>query len=187
MQGPLLFLTEFLRHPSEVASLVPSTPALKARIVRDAEVTQARTIIELGPGTGGTTHAILEAMAPGARLLAIEINARFHQRLRRIDDTRLVAHLGSAAELSAIAAQHGLPAPEVVISGIPFSKLSTAAGEGIIRAVADGLAPGGRFVAYQVSDRVARLAAPVFGPGQRSTEWLSVPPIRVFRWERPAP
>lgn len=185
MRASFLFLREFLHHPAEVASLAPSTPALKARIVRAAEVSRAHTVVELGPGTGGTTAAILHAMPPGSRLLSIEINTRFHELLGNIDDGRLTAHCGSAVDLVGILAAHGLDAPDAVVSGIPFSRIGEAEGSRVIQAIADGLSPGGRFVAYQVSDRVARLARPVLGEGRRSTEWLSIPPIRVFRWQKP--
>lgn len=186
MPGSGLFLAEFLRRPGEVASLVPSSPWLKQRIVRAAGIREAQVIVELGPGTGGTTRAILAAMNPDARLITVEVNARFHDRLRRITDTRHMAYRGSATELADALAEGGLAQADVVVSGIPFSKLPEQDGSAIIQAVHDCLRPGGRFVAYQLSERVARLAEPVFGTGQRESELFNVPPLRVFRWERAA-
>ena len=49
----------------------------------------------------------------------------------------------------------------------------------------DGLADDGVFVAYQVRDRVATLGRQVFGPPQREREVLNVPPMRVYRWQKP--
>ena len=46
--------------------------------------------------------------------------------------------------------------------------------------------PGGRFVAYQVRDRVAILGREVFGPPAVQLELRNVPPMRVYRWDKPA-
>jgi phosphatidylethanolamine/phosphatidyl-N-methylethanolamine N-methyltransferase len=46
------------------------------------------------------------------------------------------------------------------------------------------LRPGGRFVAYQVSDRVAAYARPVFGKARVEFELCNVPPMRVFSWRK---
>lgn len=182
----LAFFLQFLRSPLQIGSVTPSSRYLEQRLLDAADITSARTIIELGPGTGGTTRAILRAMAPAASLLCIEINPRFHQLIRAIDDTRLIAHLGSACELEAALQQYRLDAPDVVISGIPFSTMTREAGSGILAAISSVLASNGRFVAYQASDRVASLCRPFMGAGRMELEVRNLPPMRVFRWEKRA-
>jgi phospholipid N-methyltransferase len=124
-------------------------------------------------------------MPPQARLLCVELNPLFYRLIRSIQDNRLTAHLGSAAELKDILVLHGLPAPDVIISGIPFSTMSRSTGSGILATIATLLAPGGRFVAYQASDRVVDLSEPFLGTGQTQLEFLNIPPMRVCRWEKP--
>jgi phospholipid N-methyltransferase len=184
VSGSLLFLRGFLQHPREVASVVPSSRFVERRIVKLAAVRSAKTVVELGPGTGGTTRAILAALAPDARLLSMEINPVFHALLGRIDDPRFVLHLGSAENLRAALAHYGLPAPQAIISGIPFSTMSQATANRVLDAVADVLPPGGRFVAYQVRDHVHRLCRPYLGPARVEVELLNVPPLRVFQWQK---
>ena len=72
----------------------------------------------------------------------------------------------------------------MVLSGIPFSTMKPELGRSIVRAVSDALAPGGRFVAYQVRDRVEKLGREVFGPAAVQLELRNVPPMRVYRWEK---
>jgi phospholipid N-methyltransferase len=180
------FLQGFLTRPKEVGSIIPSSRFLERRVVRVADVQDARTIVELGPGTGGTTRAILRAMAPHAKLLAIEINTRFARLLQRIPDPRLVVHEGSAAEIRQALSAHGLPPADAILSGIPFSTMPRALGLDILRSVHDSLAPGGIFVAYQVRDRVEDLGRRVFGDAQVQTVILNVPPMRVYRWRKSA-
>ena len=75
------FLRGFARNPAQVGSVVPSSRYLEQRLVREARIAEARTVVELGPGTGGTTAAFLRAMSPAARLLAIELDPEFHRHL----------------------------------------------------------------------------------------------------------
>lgn len=180
------FLRGFLAQPRQVASVVPSSAFLERRLVRATCIAGAGTIVELGPGTGGTTRALLRAARPEARLLAIELNPMFAERLRReLPDPRLTVQLGSAEQLEEILFANGLPAPDVVVSGIPFSNLPASVAAPIAATVARCLAPGGRFVAYQVRGHVAGYTTPCLGVPEVSWEWLNVPPVRVFRWLKP--
>jgi phospholipid N-methyltransferase len=184
----LLFLQGFLKRPREVGSIIPSSRFLERRVVRFASVSEARTLVELGPGTGGTTRAVLRAMHADARLLAIEINPRFAQLLRQtIADPRLCVFQGSAADLPDALRLFGLPAPDLVLSGIPFSTMPRDVALAILRAVHAALAPEGRFVAYQVRDRVELLGREVFGPARVETEILNLPPMRVFGFGKSHP
>jgi len=182
--GRLSFFTEFLKHPLQIGSVISSSRFLEHRIVEAAEISSAKTIVELGPGIGGTTRAILQAMAQHTHLLSIEINPHLHAITSRIEDDRLIAHLGDANELEEILSMYGLGAPEALISGIPFSTMSQCTGSKILEAITSVLVPGGRFVAYQVSNRVADLCQPFLGPAQVQVELLNIPPLRVYRWDK---
>ena len=186
MTDRVVFMRQFLKYPHQVASIIPSSRFLERRLIELADVGSAQTVVELGAGTGGTTRAILGAIPPGATLLSIEINPQFCGLLGRIPDARLIVHRGSAQELREILAHYGLPAPEVVISGIPFSTMGRISGSRILEAISSVLAPEGRFVAYQVSTRVADLARPFLGPARVELELLNVPPMRLYRWEKHA-
>ncbi len=179
----VLFFRDFLLRPKQVGSIIPSSRFLERRVARSAGLASAHTVVELGPGTGGTTRALLRALPADATLLVIEINPRFAALIRRsVDDPRLRIEVGDASELARHLETHGLPAPDAVVSGIPFSTMPREVGLRILRAVKDSLAPGGRFVAYQVRDRVAVLGRSVFGPAKMEAEIRNVPPMRVWRW-----
>jgi phosphatidylethanolamine/phosphatidyl-N-methylethanolamine N-methyltransferase len=178
------FFQEFLKSPRVVASLVPSSPLLERRLVRAGNLGRASVVVELGSGTGGTTRALLHAMQPAARLIAIERNAAFARALTDIDDPRLIVEHGCASRLGEALARCGAESADVVVSGIPFSTLPADVARRIIQAVHQALAPGGRFIAYQVSDRVADYARPAFGKPRVEFELCNVPPMRVFIWRK---
>ncbi len=178
----IAFLQGFLKRPREVGSIIPSSRFLERRIVRSAGVEDTGIIVELGPGTGGTTRALLRAMKPSSRLLAIEINLRFVDLLANSGDPRLIPHHGSADAIEEALATYNLPSPDVVLSGIPFSTMPPQIGLEIIRSVYDALPPGGVFLAYQLRDRVEILGRKVFGPASKQIEIRNVPPMRLYRW-----
>jgi len=184
VNGTMAFFQEFLKHPRQIASIVPSSQYLERRVVEAAGVISAQNIVELGAGTGKLTRAILRAMRKDAKLLSIEINPHLHGLVNRIKDSRLVAVCGDARNLNEIIGMNGFGPPEVIISGIPFSTMSQRSGSEILRGISSALLPGGRFVAYQVSNKVALLSQPLLGQAGVELELLNIPPMRVYRWEK---
>lgn len=181
------FFRGFLRSPEQVGSIIPSSRFMERRIINTSRVASARTVVELGPGTGGTTRAILAAMPADARLLTIELDPQFSSILEGFGDERLIPHTGSATDLAEILAEYGLDAPDAVISGIPFSTMPRQIGLAIIAAIRDSLAPGGRFVAYQFRGAVGRLGKEVMGDPEVELEVLNIPPMRFYTWKNEAP
>lgn len=182
----LAFLQGFLRHPQLVGSVIPSSRFLERRLVGIAGVAGARLVVELGPGTGGTTRAILRALPRESRLLTIDIDPKFVSLLRSHPDPRLIAHHGSSLHIREILARYGLSLPDAVISGVPFSTMPAELGRRIIRAVWSSLAPGGCFVAYQFRDRVSVLSREIAGMPEVVVELRNVPPMRIYRWRKAA-
>lgn len=181
----LAFFLGFLRQPGTVGSVIPSSRFLERRLIEVGEVSRARVVVELGPGTGGTTRAILSALPRDSKLLAIEIDPKFAERLRAEADPRLIVHVGSAEHVREALAMYDLSSPDVVFSGIPFSTMPRDLGMRILASVWASLAPGGQFVAYQFRDRVAMLGRKLFGRPEVEMELLNAPPTRVFYWRKP--
>ncbi|GAB4176970.1 MAG: rRNA adenine N-6-methyltransferase family protein [Wenzhouxiangellaceae bacterium] len=183
----LAFFRGFLKSPKGVGSVIPSSRFMERAIIQYARPESEQVVVELGPGTGGTTRALLGAMRDDARLLAIDLDPAFTAIVSAIPDPRLIAHTGSAADLVDILGQYQLDSAGVVVSGIPFSTMPRPVAEAVIDAVHAALRPGGAFVAYQFRSEVARVAEPVFGPAVRTEKVvLNVPPMRIWRWEKQA-
>jgi len=179
------FLRGFIAHPDQVGSVIPSSRVLEQRLVRCAGLARARCVVELGPGTGGTTRAFLRALPAGGQLLAIELSEAFADRLRAsVRDPRLAVVNGSAEFIGRFLDERRLPGPDAVISGIPFSTMPGEVADRIAGEIARVLGPGGRFVAYQVRAHVAGYARPYLGPPRTEWEFVNVPPVRVFTWTR---
>ena len=180
----LLFFQGFLKKPQQVGSIIPSSRFMERRLVQTIDFTNTRTIVELGTGTGGTTKALLRAMPVDAKLLGMELSPEFIKVLDNIHDARLIPFCGDAEDIANALSKNNLGAPDVVLSGIPFSTMSRKKGLAIVRAIYDVLAPGGRFIAYQFHNRVRELGTQVFGRPKIDMELLNIPPMRVYRWEK---
>lgn len=180
------FFQAFLKSPRVVASVIPSSSFVERRIVRAADLGSASVVVEFGAGTGGVTRSLLDAMGPDACLLVIERTLEFVNNLQHIDDSRLCVVHGCASSIGAELERRGFPAADAVISGIPFSTLPAALAEEIAAAVHAALSPGGRFVAYQFTDRVVDYARPLLGAPEVEHELCNVPPLRVFTWHKEA-
>lgn len=180
------FFQEFLRAPRTVASVIPSSPFAERRVVSSANAGQAQLVVEFGAGTGGITRALLKTMSPAAQLLVIERTGRFVGSLEKIGDTRLTVAHDCASSIVRQLQERELGLADAVVSGIPFSTLPRPLCTEIMAGIYASLRPGGRFVAYQFTDRVADYARPLLGPPQVQHELLNVPPLRVFTWSKDA-
>jgi phospholipid N-methyltransferase len=158
------------------------------RILRFGDVRSARTIVELGPGTGVVTKEMLRHMAPTARLLAMEINPLYLRTLRQdIQDPRFTVVGNPAVMIAEALDAIGVEQADLVVSGIPFSTIPKAEAQDTLRHLRDRLSPQGRFLAYQFRSEVRRLAEPILGPSETYQGYWNIPPMRIYLWRNRPP
>ncbi|MER6788450.1 methyltransferase domain-containing protein [Streptomyces sp. NPDC000658] len=182
--------TEFLRHPLMTGAVAASSLRLAHAMTEGVGLERARTVVELGPGTGVFTDAVLARLPPRARLVAVELNPVLAARLsatRR--DTRLTVVQGSAAELAAAV---GEPV-DAVVSGLPWTVMPRERRERILDAVTEVLAPGGRFTTFAylhaartppARDFTAELGRRFRRLERSAVVWRNLPPAFVHRATR---
>ena len=183
------FLRGFLKNPVMVGSVIPSSRVLIEKMLRPVDWANTKLFVEYGPGVGTFTRPILELLGEDATLLTIDTNPDFTKFLKEsIDDPRLVAVTGSAAEVEKILADRGFEKADYVLSGLPFSTLPPGVGEAIAAATAKVIRPGGAFLVYQFSPKVHDFIKPHFERIKRGFEWVNVPPATLFwAWREPTP
>jgi phospholipid N-methyltransferase len=175
------FLRGFIKNPVMVGSIIPSSRVLIDKMLEPVDWATTKLFVEYGPGVGTFTKPVLDRLAPDATLVTIDTNADFTNYLRElIDDPRLVAVTGSAADVEKILADRNLGSADYVLSGLPFSTLPPGIGDDIAEATAKVIRPGGAFLVYQFSPKVHDFIKPHFAPIQRGFEWINVPPATLF-------
>lgn len=180
------FLRGFLKHPVMVGSIIPSSRVLIEKMLKPVDWENTRVFVEYGPGVGTFTRPILEHLGPDATLVTIDTNADFTRYLKdSIEDPRLVAVNGSAADVQQILEDRGLGQADYVLSGLPFSTLPPGVGDEIAAATSGVIRPGGAFLVYQFSPKVRDFIAPHFDTIDRGFEWINVPPAQLFwAWKK---
>jgi phospholipid N-methyltransferase len=181
------FLRGFLKHPVMVGSIIPSSRQTIDKMLRPVDWETTRVFVEYGPGVGTFTRPILERMHADATLVTIDTNPEFTRYLKEsIDDERLVAVTGSAADVEKILADRNLGEADYVLSGLPFSTLPPGVGDAIGKATANVIRKGGAFLVYQFSPKVLDFIKPHFERIDRGFEWINVPPATLFwAWRQP--
>jgi phospholipid N-methyltransferase len=160
-ESGIFLFRHFLRDP-KVASLKSTSPYLVRRICRRLDLRGPRVIVELGPGLGCFSRALLDRLSPDSTLILIETNPDFANALARIPEPRLRVVFGSAVHLKDILHHAGLSRVDVVLSGIPFSYYKEAAKMKLLADIREVLAEDGLFVAYQSTAHLRKYLKRVF-------------------------
>ncbi len=183
------FLRGFFKNPVMVGSVIPSSRVLIEKMLRPVDWETTRLFVEYGPGVGTFTRPILDLLGPDAKLVTIDTNPDFTKYLTQsIDDPRLIAVTGSAADVESILAERSLGQADYVVSGLPFSTLPPGIGEAIAEATSKVIRPGGAFLVYQFNPKVKDFIEPHFERIERGFEWVNVPPATLFwAWRAPHP
>lgn len=132
-----LFLESWLAKPLQVAALAPSSIHLAAAITREVPTGPGR-VLELGPGTGVFTRALLARGVPESQLVLIEKDPAFARLLRE--------RFPQALLLEADARHFSLPDAagiSAAVSGLPLLSMPHAHIRDILDAVFRQMAPDG--------------------------------------------
>jgi phospholipid N-methyltransferase len=188
----LLLFGRFLRHPRTIGAIAPSSAALAEAMVDTCDLTGAVRAVELGPGTGVFTTALLERLGPSGRLLAIDREPAFVARLQE-RFPRVECVCASAAELPELASTRGLLPVDVIISGLPFACLPAATTREILEGIQAALRPGGGFSTFQYVHAYRLPTAAAFrraisermgSPPVRRLVVKNLPPAYVLSWTK---
>ncbi|HEU4700445.1 MAG TPA: methyltransferase domain-containing protein [Gemmatimonadales bacterium] len=181
----LLFGRNFFKHPRMLGSVIPSSRFLVRRLQRHVDWRRARVVVEFGPGVGTLTGTFLRHLAPDGRLVAIEMNREFVEYLTaRHPDPRLSVVHGSASDVGPALARLGTGPADLVVSGIPYSTMTPALRDEILRATCHALRPGGQVLIYQFTRAVRSDLERVFGDVHQEFEPRNVLPAWIFTCTR---
>lgn len=190
MSDALRLLRAFVERPFATGAIAPSSRHLAAEMVAGMGLRDALSVVELGPGTGALTRAILEEIGPQTLLLAVELNPRFAEHLRATLPARVQVINGSGERLAEHLAAHGRTAADCIVSGLPWASFSRELQQRLMTAVVQALRPGGRFTTFAYVHGVllpaGRRLRRMLDGGFREVErtpvvWRNLPPAFVYR------
>lgn len=173
-----LFIGSWLRSPLKVGAVTPSSDALAKAMAREVDLSAEGIVVELGPGTGAVTRALLRHGVEPERLLLVERDAHFCHLLHgRFPGVRVVH--GDAGKLGGLIRDMGSPRVSAIVSSLPLLSLGVGLQREILRESFSLLDEQGRFVQYTYG-----FASPVHPVLQRRLGVSGHPVTRVV-WNIP--
>lgn len=182
------FFRSWLADPLRVASVAPSSRSLAQLITSEIDGSHGQ-VLELGPGTGVFTRALLKRGVPEADLILVEYGGDFAEPLRALFPMARVVQ-ADAARLSALDLFPEQRAG-AAISGLPLLSMPPRKVMAILKGVFFCLRSGGAFYQFTYGPRcpVSRPMLERLGLKARRIggTMLNLPPAAVYRISRRGP
>lgn len=180
------FFVGWLGRPKTTGSVIPTSWTMAKRMASVADPASALPVLELGPGTGVITRAILAHGVTPHRLVSLEYSAEFYERLRRtIHGVNFIK--GDAFNLDASLGHYASAKFDCVVSALPLLNFPMESRIALMEDLLDRV-PSGRPV-IQFSYGLKPSVPP--GSGNYTVDRYDVvyrnfPPARLWLYKRPA-
>ncbi len=178
------FIRSWLERPLTVGAVTPSGKILARTMARYVDPDSDGPVVELGPGTGPVTEALVQAGVAPSRLVLVEFNPTFCRILRsRYPDATLVQ--GDAYSMRRLLETLLLQPAAAVVSGLPLVTKPIKMRLRLIRDAFDLMLPGAPFVqfTYSVASPLPRRLSG-FSAEASERIWMNLPPARVWVYRK---
>ncbi len=179
----LAYLKSFFKD-KDVASVTPTSRFCVRTVCEPVNFDEDITVVEYGAGTGVFSKYLLEHLTDGSRLFLFETNELLFEKLRQIEDPRVIFFDESVEFAHSLLPEEVIGYTDVIISGIPFSFLDEDTRTSILKQSCKLLRKGGKFLAYQTSGHLEDSLEETFGNVKTSWEWRNIPPMTVYESEK---
>jgi phosphatidylethanolamine/phosphatidyl-N-methylethanolamine N-methyltransferase len=177
------FLRALVTRPKNVGAIVPSSRALARAIAARLDPAQHGPVLELGPGTGVITEAILERGIAPERLTLVEYDSDMAASLaRRFPKVRVIE--GDAFDLPHTLGPLAAHAHSGVVSGLPLLNFPFPRRHSFMEGVCRLLAPGAPIIQFSYGVNAPVSAPPGFGVRRAALVWANLPPARVWVYRK---
>jgi len=171
---------ELIKSFRTSGTITPSSPRLIRRLLGSIEFESANCIIELGPGNGCVTNALLAKMNSSSTLISFELNTDFVNELKLIDDPRLHVVNACASSIRQVLDELGIDQVDHIVSSLPLALIDDDVVETILQSAKNNLRDGGRFLQYQYSLKNYSDVKPMFSNVKLRFTLRNMPPAFVY-------
>ena len=179
------FLRSWIEKPLHMGAVMPSGRLLARTMAQYVDPHGTGPVIELGPGTGAITNALVQHGIDQKRLVLVEYNPGFCALLRdRYPQAKVVQ--GDAYRLrDTLWNVLGMPA-SAVVSGLPLVNKPMLTRMKLVRDAFAAMAPNAPFVQFTYSV-VPPIPKSLPGVTTEASEriWMNLPPARVWVYRKP--
>ena len=180
LDDEMQFIRSWFEKPLSTGAVMPSSKALARTMANYVDPLSKGPVIELGPGTGPVTEALVKRGVDPKRLVLVEFNPDFCRLLRKRYPAATVVQ-GDAYRLRRLLGTTLREPAAAVVSGLP---LVTKPLRTRLRLISDAmalLAPGAPFIQFTYA-MVPPIPKELSGirAEPSDTIWLNLPPARVW-------
>jgi phosphatidylethanolamine/phosphatidyl-N-methylethanolamine N-methyltransferase len=180
LDDEMQFIRSWIEKPLSTGAVMPSSKALARTMASYVDPKASGPVIELGPGTGPVTQALVQHGVDPARLILVEFNPDFCRLLRTRYPAATVVQ-GDAYRLRRLLGTFVREPAAAVVSGLP---LVTKPLRTRLRLISDAmslLAAGAPFVqfTYAMVPPIPK-ALPGIKAEPSDLIWMNFPPARVW-------
>jgi len=174
------FFKAWMGGPMIVGAIAPSGAALSTLVAKQVDPASHGPILELGPGTGSMTDALIKRGVDPKRLILIEFNKTFCDVLAARFKDSMILH-GDAYKIGKVLKNLHPNPLAAVVSGLPLYARPQEQRVSLLRDAFRYMAPGGPFIQFTYaatspipldSHDIAAKALPLV--------WFNLPPARVW-------
>jgi len=178
------FLRSWIEKPLHMGAVMPSSKLLARTMAQYVDVESKGPVIELGPGTGAITNALIEHGVDQKRLVLVEYNPGFCALLRDRYPHAKVVQGDAYALRDSLGEVLDVPA-SAVVSGLPLVTKPMLTRLKLIRDAFMALAPGAPFVqfTYSVAPPIPK-SLPGVSTEASERIWMNLPPARVWVYRK---
>lgn len=190
MKENLRFLQAFLKNPTKVGAIAPSSPELAAEMLHGIEPDDENIVLELGVGTGAVTRFFQDIIPSRGSYLGVELDPDLVASLNRnFPDMNIVC--GNAANAYAIHAASGLGKVRYVCCCLPFVSLPRDISDNVLAEIQKFMDEGCELRIFQYAHgyflppaiKLREYLVERYGKQQRSPLVLkNVPPAFTLTW-----
>jgi phosphatidylethanolamine/phosphatidyl-N-methylethanolamine N-methyltransferase len=179
----LRFLRALITRPKHVGAVAPSSRILGRAIADEVDPSCPGDILELGPGTGVITEALLERGIAPERLTTVEYDPDFARGIaRRFPGVRVIQ--GDAFDLNRTFGARHRDRFAAIVSGIPLLNFPLERRRSYVEALMERLLPGAPLIQFSYG-----MNAPSSAPEGHSVSctamiWANLPPARVWVYRK---
>jgi phosphatidylethanolamine/phosphatidyl-N-methylethanolamine N-methyltransferase len=178
------FLRSWIEKPLHMGAVMPSGRVLARTMAQYVDINSSGPVVELGPGTGAITNALIEHGIDQKRLVLVEYNPGFCALLRdRYPQAKVVQ--GDAYALRDSLWDVLKSPASAVVSGLPLVTKPMLTRLKLIRDAFAALSPGAPFVqfTYSVAPPIPK-SLPGVSTQASERIWMNLPPARVWVYRK---
>jgi phosphatidylethanolamine/phosphatidyl-N-methylethanolamine N-methyltransferase len=179
----LRFLRALVARPKNVGAVLPSGPALARAIAQQVDPSREGPVLELGPGTGVISAAMLERGIAPDRLTLVEFDEHFaRHNTARFPGVHVIQ--GDAFNLDhTLRGRPYLPFA-AIISGLPLLNFPLEMRRRLMDGALMRLAPGAPFIQFSYGTKAPVAPPPGYQVNRAALVWANIPPARVWVYRK---